>query len=633
VRLTAALAAAVVAAALAAGAGTTAGGSSHGSVAGARKAQRLHRFASCGQLLAYAKKQTSRRVIPWAFGRIAGPTPPPAPPPPPGVPAPRSARGGFAPIDHSQTNVQEVGVDEPDLVKTDGKHLFAVGEDKLQAIAVGPHPRFVDSLPLRAGAEHQLLLHGDRVIVLSRGGPVIFPLRIGLGYAPFFDKTILTEVDVRDPSSMRVLSRIELDGGYASARLIGGTLRVVLVAQLPRELKFEPPRPGETQAQAIERNRAKVARSRLANWLPSRVRTNVRTKSRVRRPLVKCSRVRRPPSFSGLGMLTVITADLEGGLNVVDSDGVLADGQIVYSSTTGLYVATQRWSDEPGERGVTTALHKFDVSKAGRTEYRASGAVAGFLVNQWALDEQDGRLRVASTEAPTWWDGSERRESESFVTVLEQDGGKLVPVGRVGGLGKGERIYAVRFMDDVGYVVTFRQVDPLYIVDLSSPRRPRVAGELKIQGYSSYLHPIGDDLILGVGQDATERGQTLGTQLSIFDVSNLRQPARLHRHKIASSGSEAEYDHHAFLYWPRTGLTIVPVNAYDRTGSDSFALGVRVSRGGISEVGRIRHGPKEAFDPIRRSLVVGDGLYTVSAKGVKASELGDLSPRAWIAFR
>jgi uncharacterized secreted protein with C-terminal beta-propeller domain len=622
VRVTAALAAALAVAALAAGAGTTAGRATD-----ARTPQRLHRFASCGELLAYAKKQTSRVVGTVSFG---SPIPPPAPPPPPGAPVPRAARPG---VDYSPTNVQEIGVDEPDLAKTDGRHLFAVGEGKLQAIAVGARPRYLGSLPLRAGGEHQLLLHGNRVIVLSRGISEFTPLRRSIGYVPYPTKTILTEVDVHDPSSMRVLSRLELEGGYASARLVDGTLRVVLVSLLPRELRFEPPRPGETQAQAVARNRAKIARSRLANWMPSRIRTNVRTKSRTRRPLVRCSSVRRPSSFSGPGMLTVITADLDHGLHVVDSDAVLADGQIVYSSPTGLYVATQRWSDEPGEAGVTTPLHKFDVSKPGRTEYRASGAVPGFLVNQWALDEHDGLLRVASTDAPVWWTGPERRESESFVTVLDEKNGKLVPVGRVGGLGKNERIYAVRFTDDVGYVVTFRQVDPLYIVDLSAPRRPRVTGELKIQGYSSYLHPIGGDLVLGVGQDATENGQALGTQLSLFDVSDLRRPVRLHTHKVSSSASEAEYDHHAFLYWPRTGLTVVPVNSYDRAGTDSFALGLRVARGGIAEIGKVRHGRPDAFDPIRRSVVVGDGLYTVSGRGVKASELGDLSPRTWIAFR
>ena len=615
------MAAAIVVAALGAGAGTT------GSAVETGQRQRLQRFASCGELLAYAKKQTNRIVGSVTFGF---PLPPPAPPPP-GRPVPRAARSG---VDYSPTNVQEIGVDEPDLVKTDGTHLFVVGEGKLQAIAVGVHPRYVDSLPLGADADHQLLLHGNRVIVLSRGPGESVPLRRSMGYVPYPMKTVLTEVDIHDPGSMRVLSRLELEGGYASARLVDGTLRVVLVSLLPRELRFDPAQPGETQAQAVARTRATIARSHLANWMPSRVRTNVRTKSRTRRPLVTCKSVRRPASFSGPGLLTVLTADLEHGMQVVDSDAVLADGQIVYSSPTGLYVATQRWSDEPGERGVSTSLHKFDVSKPGRTEYRASGVVPGFLVNQWALDEHDGLLRVASTDAPAWWTGPERRESESSVTVLDERDGKLVSVGRVGGLGKGERIYAVRFMDDVGYVVTFRQVDPLYIVDLSAARRPRITGELKIQGYSSYLHPIGGDLVLGVGQDATENGQALGTQVSLFDVSDLRRPVRLHRHKIDSSGSEAQYDHHAFLYWPKTGLTVVPVNAYGRTGTDAFALGLHVGRGGIAELGKVRHGRQDtAFDPIRRSVVVGDDLYTVSGRGVKASALSDLSPRAWIAFR
>lgn len=608
-RLAAVLAASFAVAALAAGAGTT------GGTADARKGQRLQRFGSCGELLAYAKRQTRRLVGPWGFGF-------PPPPQPMPAPVPRAARKAKAGVDFSKTNVQEAGVDEPDLIKTDGERLFAVGEGKLQAIAVGDRPRHLDSLPLRPGGDHQLLLYGGRVIVLSRGGGEFLPLRRGIGYVPFANKTYVTEVDVRDPSELRVVSRLELDGGYASARLIGGTLRVVLISELPRAIDFPPPRPNETSAQAIARNRAAISRSRLANWMPRRAKTNLRTKTRVRRPLVRCRDVRRPVAFSGPGMLTVITADLDRGLAVADSDAVLADGQIVYSSTKGLYVATQRWSDAPGSSGVTTALHKFDVSRAGRTEYRGSGEVAGFLVNQWALDEHDGRLRVASTNAPLWWGGA--AESESFVTVLEEEGGKLGQTGRVGGLGKGERIYAVRFMDDVAYVVTFRQVDPLYTLDLSSPRRPRVLGELKIRGYSSYLHPIGGDLLLGIGQDATERGQVLGTQLSVFDVSDLRRPVRLHRRTIGR-GSEAEYDHHAFLHWPKAGLAVVPV--------ETAALGFRVARSGIEQIGRVRHGRPEEFDPIRRSAVVGDGLYTVSGKGVKASALDTLAARAWIAFR
>ena len=144
-------------------------------------------------------------------------------------------------------------------------------------------------------------------------------------------------------------------------------------------------------------------------------------------------------------------------------------------------------------------------------------------------------LRVASTEEPAWWGTGPQEESESFVTTLGERDGALVQLGRVGGLGKGERVYAVRFVGDTGYVVTFRQVDPLYTLDLSPPSRPAVLGELKIRGYSAYLHPLGDDLLLGVGQDATEEGRVLGTQLSLFDVSDLRRPVRITQYALGSS--------------------------------------------------------------------------------------------------
>ena len=124
--------------------------------------------------------------------------------------------------------------------------------------------------------------------------------------------------------------------------------------------------------------------------------------------------------------------------------------------------------------------------------------------------------------------GAQQRDSESAVTVLREQGGRLAQIGQVGGLGRGERIYAARFLGDVGYLVTFRQVDPLYTIDLSNPAAPKVAGELKITGYSAYLHPIGEDLLLGVGQEASEQGRRLGAQVSLFDVSDPASPKRLH---------------------------------------------------------------------------------------------------------
>jgi uncharacterized secreted protein with C-terminal beta-propeller domain len=217
--------------------------------------------------------------------------------------------------------------------------------------------------------------------------------------------------------------------------------------------------------------------------------------------------------------------------------------------------------------------------------------------------------------------------SDNLVTVLHPEAGALVKVGQVRGLGRGERIYGVRFLGDLGYVVTFRQTDPLYVVDLRDPTRPRVRGELKVTGYSAYLHPIGDDLLLGLGQDASEQGRPLGSQLSLFDVSDLRRPTRLHRASLGPGWSEAESDHHAFLFWPPTGLVVLPF--------EQRAVGFRVGRSrGIDELGRIEHeaGRQASSAAIRRSLVVRDAVLTVSDAGVKSSSLATLAGQGWVAF-
>jgi hypothetical protein len=201
----------------------------------------------------------------------------------------------------------------------------------------------------------------------------------------------------------------------------------------------------------------------------------------------------------------------------------------------------------------------------------------------------------------------------------------------------------VRFIGPVGYVVTFRQTDPLYTIDLSDPASPRVVGELKIPGYSAYLHPVGDGLLLGIGQDATEAGRRTGAQASLFDVSDPAQPRRLDQVALGHGSSSVEFDHHAFLWWEPRGLAVLPLQTYDPVYS-SVAVGLSVDRDrGLGETGRITHplgGPdagtgKVAVDTttmIQRSLVIGDALYTVSSAGILASNLGDLTVRQWVGF-
>ena len=223
------------------------------------------------------------------------------------------------------------------------------------------------------------------------------------------------------------------------------------------------------------------------------------------------------------------------------------------------------------------------------------------------------------------------------MTALEERSGRLLPVGRVGGLGRGERIFAVRFIGAVGFVVTFRQTDPLYTIDLSDPTSPKVLGELKIPGYSAYLHPVAADLLLGVGQDATAEGRLRGTQLSLFDVSDLRNPVRLHQRSIGqASSSEVESDHHAFLWWSPGSLAVVPTQIEESVaGAPPFrgAIGFRVDRGrGIEEVGRVRHDGGAESGPVRRALVFGDRLVTVSERGLMTSPVETLAGGAWLGF-
>ena len=594
----------------------------------AGKTPRLVAFQSCGELLGYARSHAAQFVGPWGLG-LAGKATPPAVPG--RVAAPQQG------VDYSGTNVQEAGVDEPDLVKTNGTTLFAVANGKLNAVDVSKRqPRLLDTLKLDAGWSHELLLYGNRLLVLSRGGYWIEPLpAIAARFPPFVPaQSVLSEVDVSDPKALRVVRTLTLDGAYVAARLVGRSARIVAASQVPSELPFEQPKDSTPAALAAasEHNRAVVASSGVASWLPSYRIARPGGASGQDRPLVQCRHVTRPPVFSGLGLLSVLTIDLSKGLQPVDSVAVMTDGRIVYASPENLYVATERWADRPDpaaptrERsGVTTAIHRFDISSPARTQYRGSGSVSGYLLSQWSLSEYRGVLRVVSTETPAWWGPG--GDSESFLTTLRLRDGGLVQAGRLGELGKGERVYAVRFVDDVGYVVTFHQIDPLYTVDLAKPEQPRVLGEVKLPGYSAYLHPIGENLLLGVGQDANEQGRPLGTQLSIFDVSDLRHPTRLHRATLGQGWSEAESDHHAFLYWPRTGLVVIPFNQQ--------AFGFRVGRKrGIDEVGRIQHGagavPWSAG--IRRSLVVRDSVLTVSDAGVESSSLDTLAAQGWAAF-
>jgi hypothetical protein len=590
-------------------------------------------FDDCRELVSYARRYAPR-VEPWYSP--GGPAPfdsiSAGPPPAAGgdgsaetvAPQPTAAPGtGGGRSDSSTTNVQEAGVDEPDAVKTDGDTIFAIANGDLHAVdARSPQPRLLQTLELD-GSGQQLLVHENKLLVIGTkyvdvpaegGGPP--PGAPGIAPVPptyYRPITLLTEVDIRDPAAMQMIRTEAIEGNFVSARLTGGTARAVVTSP---PLAFAPGEPN-----ALER--------RVAGWVPRSLFIDRRAGKVRRRSIVRCGGVRHPRTFAGLDMLTVLTIDLSRGLPSVDADALMTSAETVYASAGSLYVATHRWvrpATTPDQRPprATTAIHRFDTTDADSTTYKASGEVPGYVLNQWSMSEHKNVLRVASTTDPEWWNGTQTAQSQSQVTTLAERSGALVELGSVGGLGQNERIFGVRFIEDTGFVVTFRQTDPLYTIDLSTPSAPKVLGELKILGYSAYLHPLSPDLLLGVGQDATEEGRRTGTQLSIFDISDLRNVQRVQQRRLGrNTTSSAEFDHHAFLYWDPRRLAVIPVREYASNEAPFLgAVGFTVGRDGINEVGRVNHDWPGYPAEVDRSVVVGDRLFTVSGFGVKSNDLG-----------
>ena len=621
-------------------------------------ALRLVGYDSCEDALQQLKRAVAEHVSPYGLGGgVAVEGDFAVPQPAAGAEAratagDQAATGGAAPPAYSTTNTHEAGVDEPDLVKTDGRRIVSVVDGTLRVVDV-ESKQVTGTLSLSGPAGEwyadQLLLSGDRVLVLGYGSAMARPFS-------YVEGSRLVLVDLS--GAPRIVSELDLDGSYVDARQVDSLARIV-VRSSPRLAWTYPAEPG-LEDDALAANREILAESTIEDWLPRYALSDGGDRSEG--SLVACADVSHPRVYSGTSMLTVLTVDLSEQLRPDNSVAVVADGQTVYGTGSSLYIADDRSafpmpidmrastfrSGEPA-----TEIHTFDVSGSGKPRYVASGAVDGRLLNQYALSEYDGHLRVATT-LDQWsaLPGPDAApQSESSVTVLAQRGDGLQVVGSVGGLGKGEQIYAVRFIGPVGYVVTFRQVDPLYTLDLSDPASPRVVGELKIPGYSAYLHPAGEDRLIGVGQDADDQGVVRGSQVSLFDVGDPAAPTRLDTFVIPGGWSDAEYDPHAFLYWPDEQIVVIPVWSETGTWPEgpeasprayvapmAGAIVLRIDGDSVVEVGRLTHRLPAAVSDypadasIRRSLVIGDTLWTLSASGALASDLADLEEQAWVPF-
>ena len=573
----------------------------------------------------------------------------------PAVGIARSVEG----VDYSGTNVQELGIDEPDILKTDGHRILVIKDDRLHLVDVtGPTAVLTGTLRLEGHWSRDLLLAGDRAFLIADTyldeGHSIEPFDddggepAGNGPSPALARlsppgtwsslTSVIEVDLSDSTNLRVANVLTVQGRHVSSRVVGGSARIVVVTA-PSELPFVYPVSPTGEERAERFNREVVAETVLSDWMPDFV-LESDGETLAEGPLNACTDVSRPAEFAGFAALTVLTVPLNRPLSAPATTAVLAEGSTVYAGHENLYVTTNAWIDPEemvDESRVTwwnerwdTAIHQFDVTDPDDATYLASGVVPGHLLNQFSLSEHEGHLRVATTTGGPWrFD----EDAQSMVTVLARNDATLNVVGQVGDMGRGERIFAVRYVGDVAYVVTFRQTDPFYTVDLSDPTDPRVRGELKITGYSGYLHPIAPDRVLGIGQEATAEGRTIGTKVTLFDVSDLDDPRDLATWSMEGGQSGVEWDHRAFLAWQ--DLAVLPFN--DWSSDQNGAVVLKVGDDSLAEVGRIDHAdepgagpvppcpevdPAELADEATRPEMMGGPVVMFCNRGVDASMKG-----------
>lgn len=560
--------------------------------------------------------------------------------------------------DYSTTNIQVEGVDEADIVKTDGDYIYAFSNQALRIIDIRQAAE--DSSP-KIIAEVEIGLHAaDMLLSLKPAdGDNLSDTLIIVGGADR-GKLKLVQVNIDDRESPQVTADFTLDGTYAGIRLTDNIVRLVTTSQ-PLGFEWQTPAGSglRAEAEALAANQEIIRNSELSNWVPA-YKDNLQADSKVD-SLIDCSQMLAPYVFSGLNTLSIMTFNASEKLaaGAWQAIGLAADGQDIYATPDHVYVATAEWPDEastddsaaePGSDlpvGYKTIIHKFgtqqletvgfeaeagrEAQSIGRPIYLASGEVTGRLLNQFSMDEYQGDLRVAVTIE------NFRDPQENHIKVLRPNQGILEEIGTLAGLGINERIYAVRFMGPQAYIVTFRQIDPLYALDLSDPTNPKALGELKITGFSSYLHPVGENLLLGVGQEADQSGSIEGLQISLFDTSDPTDPRRVDQLLLADildlsetdtdrtgSSSPVERDHRAFLFYEDSAF--IPYESYWSSysprdwGREAGILVIEAKDGALS-VENILKAVREQDDdqadreiylePIR-TIVVGDLIYGIT---------------------
>ncbi|MCY3022532.1 MAG: beta-propeller domain-containing protein [Planctomycetota bacterium] len=566
----------------------------------------------------------------------------------------------------SDTNVQVEGVDEADIVKNDGEFIYQVNRGRVLVIKAFPDSELAVTAVVQFDSEFwpcELFVDGPWMVVIGSAMRTV-PVEAVELPSPATVKALV--YDITDKSQCVLVREVEIDGGYLSSRKIDRD--VYLVARKYPDFYMLPVM-GVQTAKPLARAAQRPGRRRPAGLVPA-----MRDTAKGHRPKrIRPRDVFYLPDFSEPDYLVVAGFNLDDKEQAADVKAILGAGEAVYASRAHLYVADTKFlpfaggplplpavtgTGTPGaatppaaansaaprdDAEQTTSIYRFDLH-GGNVSFSKLGEVPGTVLNQFAMDEHNGHFRVATTTMD-FTTGT----TANNVYVLNGD---MEIQGRLEGLAPGERIYATRFLGDRGYMVTFRRVDPLFVIDLTNPPAPTVLGQLTIPGYSDYLHPYDENHILGFGKDAVVDPATgivwyQGMKIACFDVSDVTNPVQNAAVSIGDRGSDSEvlHNHKALLFDKERALLAFPVTVaqianktadtpastygtvafqgayvYNFTLESGFVL-----RKTITHKGAVQTGPETIFyygADVRRLLYIDTNLYSVSDGKVQVHDLG-----------
>ncbi|KYH36654.1 MAG: hypothetical protein AYL29_012190 [Candidatus Bathyarchaeota archaeon B24] len=538
----------------------------------------------------------------------------------------------FEVVEYSKTNVQVEGVDEADVVKTDGAYIYlASGNQVVIVKAYPPDEAYVSSVVEVNGTVLGLFVNEDRMAVFTvPGRPTPVPRGI-FSVVPYIEsETSVMVYDISDRENPKLVRTLRVEGSYLSSRMIGDYVYLVVNNLAVRMDKEE-----------LEVNLPDICEERMGLTVFEK---EISATEVYYADVSSCY-----DSFT-----TVVALNMKEDLEEPVYKTILTGPTTcMYVSLSNIYLAIPVYpSMEETEYREYTAVYRIRVDGA-KIDCAASGQVPGFVLNQFSMDEYDGYFRIATTTGHVART-AEEATARNNIYVLDMD---LKVVGRLEGLAPGERIHSARFMGDRCYLVTFRKVDPLFVIDVSDPENPRVLGKLKIPGYSDYLHPLDENHLIGIGKETVpaEEGDFSwyqGVKISLFDVSDVEKPKEIDKYVIGDRGTDTPVlrNHKALLFDRRRGLLVLPVLVaeIDRektpnpppymhgefTFQGAYVFEVSPEQGIVFK-GRITHidDPEELLKSgfyfsspymVKRALYIDDVLYTISDKRVKMNDISTL---------